>query len=232
MGRTKNTKAALVAFVFLFACGDGPAAEEESGSPEQEAPSSPAAVPPPADAFALPGLDRMRPQPRMGWPVQSVHITSRFGWRVDPVSGRGVRLHRGVDFRGAPGDLVLAIAAGTVQFVGHDPLLGNLVIVDHGDEITSYYGHLSDVLVTTAMPIDRGAAIGLVGNTGRSAAPHLHLTVKLGDRAIDPLELIGEPRYRPHAIAASVPSPPPPAPAPTDPTAESSTAGAAQPPPE
>jgi murein DD-endopeptidase MepM/ murein hydrolase activator NlpD len=88
-----------------------------------------------------------------------------------------------------------------VAFVGVDPLLGNLVIVDHGDGLESFYGHLSDVLVVSDVEVDRGAAIGLVGNTGRSAAPHLHLTIKLDGIAIDPLELLGEPQYRPEAVA-------------------------------
>lgn len=165
--------------------------EPRSGAPEQAAPAS---------AFELPGLAAARPRPRFTWPVQSVHLTSSFGWRVDPVSGRGVRLHRGVDFRGATGDLVLSIGPGRVEFVGHDPLLGNMVVVDHGDGLQSLYGHLSDVLVVADVPVDRGAALGLVGNTGRSAAPHLHLTVKLDGVAIDPLEIIGEPLHHPRAL--------------------------------
>lgn len=145
------------------------------------------------DAFARAGLEDLRPLPRVGWPVERVHITSPFGWRVDPVSGVGTRLHRGVDFRGAPGDPVLSIAAGTVQFAGHDPLLGKMIIVEHEGGVESLYGHLSDTLVHEGLPVARGAAIGLVGNTGRSAAPHLHLTVKVDGEAIDPLHLIGEP---------------------------------------
>ncbi|MEM9457990.1 MAG: M23 family metallopeptidase [Myxococcota bacterium] len=156
---------------------------------------------PGSDPFASPGLLHLRPRPRLGWPVHSVHITSSFGWRVDPVSGRGTRLHRGLDLRGAIGDLVLSIGDGRVEFAGHDPLLGTMVIIDHGDGLTSVYGHLSDVLVVSDAPVQRGAAIGLVGNTGRSAAPHLHLTVKLDGRAIDPLEVIGEPQHRPAALA-------------------------------
>ena len=146
----------------------------------------------------------MRLRARMRWPVESVHVTSSFGWRTDPVSGAGVRLHKGVDFRGRVGDLVLSIGDGTVAFAGHDPLLGNLVIVDHGDDVTSLYGHLSDVLVHEGVPLEAGAAIGLVGNTGRSEAPHLHLTVKLGDTAIDPMLLLGQPPHRPDALGVRV----------------------------
>src|SRR5690606_31357068 len=149
--------------------------------------------------FELPGLRAWAPRPRFTWPVESVHLTSSFGWRIDPVSGRGTRLHRGIDLRGATGDLVLSIGTGTVAFVGHDPLLGNLVVIDHGEGLQSLYGHLSDVLVATDVPVDRGAAIGLVGNTGRSAATHLHLTVTLDGQATDPLEITGVPLHTPAA---------------------------------
>ncbi len=209
----------------LWAMVIGGCSDDVAPAPEEvEAPSTPpadvgeAAAEVEADVFALPGLDAWRPAPRLGWPVQSVHITSSYGWRVDPVSGRGTRLHRGVDFRGSPGDLVLSIGAGQVEFVGHDPFLGNMIIVDHGEGLRSLYGHLSDVLVAAQMPVDRGAAIGLVGNTGRSAAPHLHLTVKLDGVAIDPLEVLREPLHRPQALvtglapaAASAPTAPTPA---------------------
>lgn len=173
---------------------DSPSVDRDPTPPEPEPPERPG-------PFESPGLSDWRPRPRLGWPVHSVHITSSFGWRVDPVSGRGTRLHRGLDLRGAIGDLVLSIGDGRVQFVGHDPLLGTMVLVDHGQGLTSLYGHLSDVLVVADAPVERGAAIGLVGNTGRSAAPHLHLTVKLDGRAIDPLEVIGEPLHRPLALA-------------------------------
>jgi murein DD-endopeptidase MepM/ murein hydrolase activator NlpD len=218
----------VIAVGSSLACGE-PAAPEPapqlasaplSDPATPSAPDRPPATAEPeaSNAFALPGLREHAPAPHLGWPTESVHITSSFGWRVDPVTGLGTRLHRGLDLRGAPGDLVLSIGAGTVAFVGHDPLLGNLVVVDHGEGLESFYGHLSDVLVVTDVAVDRGAAIGLVGNTGRSAAPHLHLTIKLDGVAIDPLELIGEPLHRPKALAtplaaleqdAPAPDPPP-----------------------
>ncbi len=201
----------IVALALLSSCGDAApvidATPESDSGASHDVESAPAAPPPPLGAFESPGLSDWRPRPRMGWPVQSVHITSSFGWRVDPVSGRGVRLHRGLDLRGAIGDMVLSIGEGRVEFVGHDPLLGTMIIIDHGDGVQSLYGHLSDVLVVADVRVDRGAAIGLVGNTGRSAAPHLHLTVKLDGHAIDPLELIGEPLHRPVALATPADAP-------------------------
>ncbi|MCA9654087.1 MAG: M23 family metallopeptidase [Myxococcales bacterium] len=190
-----------------MACSDDSAAPGDAppGPPREDVAPSPAEPPP--GAFEIPGLDAMRPRPRLGWPVLSVHITSSFGWRMDPVSGRGVRLHRGVDFRGAIGDLVVSVGDGEVGFVGHDPFLGNLVVIEHGQGLQSLYGHLSDVLVVEGAPVERGAAIGLVGNTGRSAAPHLHLTIKLDGVAIDPLEVLGEPLHAPQALLGP-PTPP------------------------
>ncbi|MEX1366806.1 MAG: M23 family metallopeptidase [Nannocystaceae bacterium] len=193
-------------------CGDDPVSSPDAAPPPPaaEVPPPPRA-PAPQGAFELPGLSAMRPWPRLSWPVSSVHVTSSFGWRVDPVSGRGTRLHRGMDFRGAIGDLVLSIGDGRVAQVGHDPFLGTMVVIDHGDGLRSWYGHLSDVLVISGVRVQRGAAIGLVGNTGRSAAPHLHLTVKLDGEAIDPLEVLGEPPHRPGGLLGPEPVVAPPA---------------------
>jgi murein DD-endopeptidase MepM/ murein hydrolase activator NlpD len=203
---TSPSFASRVLALGLAGCGgdaSGPPVEGEAaaeakaddGSPEER-------EPPPPGAFELPGLREQAPAAeRLGWPTESLHVTSTYGWRVDPVTGQGTRLHRGIDLRGTPGDLILSIGDGTVEFAGHDPLLGNLVIVDHGQGLQSFYGHLSDVLVAARMDVERGAALGLAGNTGRSAAPHLHLSVRLDGVPIDPLEVIGEPQHRPTAAA-------------------------------
>lgn len=140
-----------------------------------------------------PLLDSPAPAQRLGWPVERVHVTSELGVRVDPVGKTEVRMHRGVDFRGAPGDLVLAIAAGRIDAVGHDALHGLHIVVDHGGGVQSLYAHLSGALVGEGMAVARGAAIGLVGNTGHSEAPHLHLALTIDGRAVDPLAWIGHP---------------------------------------
>ena len=160
---------------------------------------------PPADPWTAEGLEALRNGEDLGWPVEAVHVTSGFGWRIDPVERSGTRLHRGTDFRGEVGDLVLSVARGDVTFVGHDPVLGTMVIVDHGLGITSLYGHMSDVLVWPGASVDRGAALGLVGNTGRSAAPHLHLTIKIDDVAVDPMMVLGQPLHRAVALKGTPP---------------------------
>jgi murein DD-endopeptidase MepM/ murein hydrolase activator NlpD len=207
-------RVARLALALPLACGDAdeaakPETPATSGSPAEPG-SPPAAEPgPPApppldDAFRAEHIEFARPGLRFGWPVESAHITSYFGWRINPITGSGTKLHRGLDLRGEIGDLILSIGPGVVRFAGTDPLLGNLVIVDHGLGVTSFYGHMSDILVHVGLPVDRGVTLGLVGNTGRSEAPHLHLTVKLGDFAIDPLWLIGAPLHGYPTLAAQV----------------------------
>lgn len=192
-------------------CGGGaqaPASTDEAATPQGTPGSTPDDPDPPGpspdDAFAREHLESISPERRVGWPTESAHLTSHFGWRVDPVSGRGTRLHRGVDLRGHPGDLVMSIAPGRVEFSGQDVLLGNMVVVDHGLGIRSFYGHLTDVLVHEGLTVEQGTAIGLVGNTGRSAAPHLHLSVQVHGVAVDPLALIGQPLHAPAALANSL----------------------------
>ncbi|MBL9101474.1 MAG: M23 family metallopeptidase [Myxococcales bacterium] len=199
----------IAALALLAACGDAAAPSDappaDAGPPPAEpAPAAPPAPPPLDDAFRAEALEFVRPGLRLGWPVESVHLTSYFGWRTNPMTGVGTKLHRGLDLRGDPGDLILSIGPGTVQFAGTDPLLGNLVIVDHGLGVTSFYGHMTDVLAYTGMPVDRGTTLGLVGNTGRSEAPHLHVTIKVGAFAVDPLWLIGAPLHPYPALSGLV----------------------------
>ena len=201
-------RAHLLALAVLTSCRDDVAAPVADDPPAEAPTPAPAAAPPAPppldDAFHAEAIEFARPGLRLGWPVESVHITSYFGWRINPITGAGTKLHRGLDLRGETGDLILSIGPGVVAFAGTDPLLGNLVIIDHGLGVTSFYGHMSDILVHAGLPVDRGVALGLVGTTGRSEAPHLHLTVKLGAFAVDPLWLIGAPLHPYPALAAYV----------------------------
>ncbi len=200
--RPRALRSVGLAWILLVACDAPPEAEGPGQSPETPT-HSPATAQPEArdaearavdddapDPWAREGLEALRPAPAIRWPLEAVHLTSYFGWRYDPVAGAGYRLHRGIDLRGATGDIVISVAAGRVRFAGHDPLLGNLVIVDHRGGLSSWYAHLSSIGVHAGLPVARGTALGAVGNTGRSAAPHLHLTFKLGQLAVDPLAWI------------------------------------------
>ncbi|MGH1343228.1 MAG: M23 family metallopeptidase [Nannocystales bacterium] len=208
----RRTAPRHLVWLCVLSCGgdpdlDGPssAASPDVGPSKPEPDPEAELPPPPSDPWAAEGLSALRNGDDLGWPVESVHVTSSFGWRLDPVAGAGTRMHKGTDFRGNVGDLVLSVARGEVRFVGIDPALGTMVIVDHGLGITSLYGHLSDVLVWPGASVDRGAALGLVGNTGRSAAPHLHLTMKIDDVAVDPMMLLGQPLHRATALRSVPP---------------------------
>ena len=191
----------------MAACEPAPAEPPPAGVADVPSPQATPEPDAPLRSYADEDLEVVAPQAWVGWPTESVYLTSYFGWRIDPVTGRGTRLHRGIDLRGRPGDLVMTIADGTVRFAGHDHLLGNMVVVDHGLGIESYYGHLTDVLVHEGLPVQRGSAIGLVGNTGRSAAPHLHLSIKIGGVPVDPLALIRHPLHPAPALARELEAP-------------------------
>lgn len=190
-----SVRTSLLVLLGAAACADDEPPAREADDAAAPVAGAFEAAPAPPDPFVAEDIEAARPGLRFGWPVESPHITSYFGWRTNPITGVGTKLHRGLDLRGQPGDLILSIGPGVVQFAGHDPLLGNMVIVDHGLGVTSYYGHMQDILVHTGLPVERGTALGLVGNTGRSEAPHLHLTIKIGRLAVDPLWLIGAPLH-------------------------------------
>jgi len=113
-------------------------------------------------------------------------ITSPFGNRRDPFLGR-LALHSGIDFRFAPGEKVRPTAAGKVITAGWTGGYGNMVEVDHGNGISTRYGHMSQILVKVGDTVDRGDVIGLAGSTGRSTGTHLHYEVRQNGRAVDPM---------------------------------------------
>lgn len=124
------------------------------------------------------------------WPVRSGYISSEFGFRRDPFNGRS-RLHKGLDFAGPIGTPVYAVAAGVVSFVGRKSGYGIAVEVDHGDGVLSRYGHLSAAKSTEGQLIKKGDLVALIGNTGRSTGPHLHLEVLKNGEQQNPREYLG-----------------------------------------
>lgn len=199
--------------VLGLACEDPPNAvtEESRSAPESPLRPSPMSVERAWSSVELPSPPTERPM--LGWPVEAIHITSTFGWRIDPMIPGARQLHRGVDFRGDEGDLALSIGDGVVAFAGHDPVLGKLVVIEHGDAMISLYAHLSDTLAVEGVPVQRGAAIGLIGNTGRSSGPHLHLSIKVRGIPVDPLLLLDQPRHDPASLTVPRPTPTPDPPA-------------------
>jgi murein DD-endopeptidase MepM/ murein hydrolase activator NlpD len=102
--------------------------------------------------------------------------TSGFGARVDPFTGR-YAFHPGIDFGGPWGSAVHATAPGKVVFAGRRGSYGNMVEIDHGFGVHTRYGHLSKITVQRGMRVEKGAAIGRVGSTGRSTGPHVHYEI-------------------------------------------------------
>jgi murein DD-endopeptidase MepM/ murein hydrolase activator NlpD len=113
-------------------------------------------------------------------------INNEFGFRRNPFGGRTYEFHPGMDIDGERGEIVVAPANGTVIKAGWQGGYGNMVEIDHGNGLTSRYGHLSKIDVEVGDPISREQLIGYIGSTGRSTGPHLHYEIRLNDRPINP----------------------------------------------
>lgn len=113
-------------------------------------------------------------------------INNEFGFRRNPFGGRSYEFHAGMDIGGDRGDFIVAPANGIVITADWQGGYGNMIEVDHGNGLTTRYGHLSRIGVSVGDTIQRGQAIGLIGSTGRSTGPHLHYEVRLNDKPINP----------------------------------------------
>jgi murein DD-endopeptidase MepM/ murein hydrolase activator NlpD len=118
------------------------------------------------------------------WPVQG-RITGSFGERIDPFNGEGA-FHRGVDISSDIGTRVIAPADGIVEFSDQMNGYGRTVVIDHGNGISTLYGHLSGFTVSPGQLIHRGDTLGYVGQTGRSTGPHLHYEVRILNTPVNP----------------------------------------------
>jgi murein DD-endopeptidase MepM/ murein hydrolase activator NlpD len=123
-----------------------------------------------------------------GRPVAAGYISSSFGSRQDPFEGHAAQ-HRGIDFAGAAGSEVLAVAEGVVTRVAKVAGYGNLVEITHGQYVTRY-AHNQSALVATGDRVSRGQPIALMGSTGRSTGPHVHFEVLQDGRHVNPLKFI------------------------------------------
>jgi murein DD-endopeptidase MepM/ murein hydrolase activator NlpD len=118
-------------------------------------------------------------------PVAANWNASGFGWRVDPFTGDAA-IHEGVDFTAEPGTPIHAAAAGVVFNVERHPQYGNMIEIDHGNELTTRYAHASKIVVKQGTMVKRGQKIAEVGSTGRSTGPHLHFEVRIHGVAQNP----------------------------------------------
>ncbi|MDQ5960957.1 MAG: hypothetical protein QG592_2040, partial [Pseudomonadota bacterium] len=122
-------------------------------------------------------------------PILGNYVGSGFGWRVDPIVGAGA-LHEGIDFVADIGTPVVAAAGGVVVMADRHPQYGNLIEIDHGNNFTTRYAHLSKLSVKEGQVVRRGKEIGLSGNTGRSTGPHLHFEVRFNGVAQNPARFL------------------------------------------
>jgi murein DD-endopeptidase MepM/ murein hydrolase activator NlpD len=124
-----------------------------------------------------------------GWPVNG-YLTDRFGVRNNPFGGGGVEGHEGQDIAAAFGSPVGVTADGLVVYAAARSGYGNVVVVYHGNGVTTRYGHLSQIEVEPGQRIRRGDEIGKVGSTGRSTGPHCHYEVRLNNVPVDPQQYV------------------------------------------
>jgi murein DD-endopeptidase MepM/ murein hydrolase activator NlpD len=125
------------------------------------------------------------------WPVRGA-VTSPFGARPSPYDGTR-EMHPGIDIQAGYGTPVTASGDGTIIFAGRDAGYGGLVIVSHGDDVDSFYGHLSAIYVREGQRVRRGQTVGAVGASGRATGAHLHYEVRVRNRPVDPTKYLAGP---------------------------------------
>lgn len=122
------------------------------------------------------------------WPTTG-EVTSRFGSRNSP-GGIGSNYHPGIDIANSIGTPVIATADGTVVESGWSSGYGQTVEIDHGNSITTLYGHNSQIVVSSGQSVKKGQLIAYLGNTGYSTGPHLHYEVRVNGNAVNPASFL------------------------------------------
>lgn len=116
-------------------------------------------------------------------------ISSTFGYRTAPLKGASTN-HKGVDFAAATGTPIYAAAGGTVTSARYSGNAGNMIVINHGNGLQTYYMHCSRIYVSAGTKVTKGQNIGAVGTTGNSTGPHLHFQVMSGGRAVNPMNYL------------------------------------------
>jgi murein DD-endopeptidase MepM/ murein hydrolase activator NlpD len=181
----------------------GPAGEEAGGG-SAEVPELTAAI----DALEAQLLDRQRQFTVLeslmstrslgerivpgGLPIVDGWISSHFGQRADPFTGRGA-FHAGVDFAGPPGSRVIATGAGVVSFAGYKTGYGYVVEISHPTGHLTRYGHNSRNLVRAGQTVQKGDPIAVIGSTGRSTGTHVHFEVERDGNTLNPMRYLAAP---------------------------------------
>ncbi|HKS29597.1 MAG TPA: M23 family metallopeptidase [Pyrinomonadaceae bacterium] len=139
------------------------------------------------------------------WPVMG-SLRSGVGVRGNPFGGPGTEYHKGQDIAAPMGTPVIATADGTIIIAGWQRGYGWVVYIDHGNGITTRYGHLSRIDVELGQTIRRGEQLGLVGSTGRSTGPHLHYEVRINGQPVSPLLYLPAQNALSSAVPQSTPT--------------------------
>jgi murein DD-endopeptidase MepM/ murein hydrolase activator NlpD len=154
-------------------------------------------------------LDRQLIQPALQrGPVPTVMpiaiglITSAFGVRTDPIT-RSRAMHEGQDFAAPVGTPILAAASGIVIEAYTHPEYGQMIDIDHGNDLVTRYAHASSLMVRRGDLVRRGQQIARVGSTGRSTGAHLHFEVRTAGVAVDPVRFLGK-QARPSTVASAL----------------------------
>ncbi len=134
--------------------------------------------------------ERVYPQ---GRPVKSGWISSYFGKRTDPFTGKPAN-HTGIDFAGSMGDEIVAVADGVVTWSGDRYGYGIMVEINHGNGYATRYAHNNENLVTVGEEVRKGQTVALMGETGRATGPNLHFEVVRNGRRVNPVNFIRETR--------------------------------------
>lgn len=122
------------------------------------------------------------------YPSQGI-LTSKFGYRKDPVTKRSAK-HNGIDIANSTGTDVSAAGEGIVIFAGYNGSFGRVIIIDHGYGYKTVYGHLKEILVSCGDRVTKGQHIGEMGSSGKSTGTHLHFEVRYNDVQINPLNIL------------------------------------------
>ena len=124
-----------------------------------------------------------------GRPIKKGWISSYYGKRTDPFSGKK-EFHHGVDFAGKEGSDVIAVAGGVITWSGRRYGYGNLVEIDHGNRLVTRYGHNKETLVSVGDIVKKGQVIAKMGSTGRSTGPHVHFEVMKNGKHVNPTRYV------------------------------------------
>lgn len=168
--------AIFINYRLFYTASDIPPVASEQIQPSQSVTS-------PANATKPNSKGKLATTPTI-WPIKGL-ITSGFGWRKSPL-GDGNEFHPGIDIASTIGTPVVATADGQIVQSGWSGGYGNMVEIDHGNGITSIYGHNSQLVVTVGQTVKKGQVISYVGSTGESTGPHVHYEVRENGTAVDP----------------------------------------------